>query len=115
QSNAEIDAYVCATIRNRALNALRRDSRRRQAGEVMAPAPASTEDRDGSNVEPADPSLSPHEQAISAELLGRAEKLLLSWPASDRYVVLARLHGVPTRMVQRTLEQPPFGVFLTAG
>jgi len=83
-SNAEIDAYVCTAIRRRALNVLRGRARRREVD--------STIDRPGA---PED----------------RAEALLQSWPAEDRYLFIAKLNGVSARVIQQTLEQPPFGHF----
>ncbi len=37
---------------------------------------------------------------MAAEQLGRAEKLLLSWPAEDRYLFIAKLNGVSARVIQ---------------
>jgi hypothetical protein len=54
---------------------------------------------------------SPVAHAITAEQLERAERLLLSWPAEDRYLFLAKLHGVPAKVIQATLEQAPFHCF----
>jgi hypothetical protein len=48
---------------------------------------------------------------VATEQLGRVEKLLSSWPAEDRYLFLAKLNGVSARIIQRTLEQPPFNRF----
>ena len=110
-SNAEIDAYVCTAIRNRALNILRGRARRREV------------DQSASQVAGADPSgrpghdalvEAPHQdaQAVAAEQLGRAEKLLMSWPAEDRYLFIAKLNGVSARVIQETLERPPFDFFI---
>jgi DNA-directed RNA polymerase specialized sigma24 family protein len=110
-SNAEIDAYVCTAIRNRALNILRGRGRRREvdqrAFEVAGPDPGGRPGHDAL-VE------APHQdaQAVAAEQLGRAEKLLLSWPAEDRYLFIAKLNGVSTRVIQQTLERPPFDFFI---
>src|SRR5262245_5245027 len=79
-SNGEIDGYVCVAIRNRALNVIRGRARRRDAGEMTAEAPGEISARS----EPLDVALSPDTQVIAAELLERAEKVLLSWPAADR-------------------------------
>ena len=48
---------------------------------------------------------------IGAEQLSRAEKMLLSWPAQDRYLFIAKLNGVSARVIQQTLERPPFEFF----
>jgi DNA-directed RNA polymerase specialized sigma24 family protein len=50
-------------------------------------------------------------QAVAAEQLDRAEKFLSSWPAEDRYLFIAKLNGVSARIIQRTLERPPFNCF----
>jgi DNA-directed RNA polymerase specialized sigma24 family protein len=109
-SNAEIDAYVCTAIRNRALNVLRGRARSREvdrwASEVPAPDPKSDP------AEMLDEAPPPDAQAIAAEQLDRAEKLLLSWPAEDRYLLMAKLNGVSARVIQQTLERPPFEFFI---
>jgi DNA-directed RNA polymerase specialized sigma24 family protein len=110
-SDAEIDAYVCAAIRNRALNVLRARARRRGAGESTAGP------RDADRAEPAaearaaDESPAPDAKAVAAAELERAEQLLLSWPPEDRYLFLAKLHGVPAKVIQATLERAPFHCF----
>ncbi len=48
---------------------------------------------------------------MTAEQLDRAERLLSSWPAEDRYLFLAKLNGVSARIIQQTLERPPFSSF----
>jgi len=109
-SNAEIDAYVCTAIRSRALNVLRGRARRREGASssgTSATNPTSGERAD----EVPDDAPAQDTQAIAAEQLGRAEKLLLSWPAEDRYLFLAKLNGVSARIIQQTLEKPPFEVF----
>ncbi len=110
-SNAEIDAYVCTAIRNRALNVLRGRTRRREVdqwvSEVPNPDPAGTPPGD----ELRDEAPSQDVQAIAAEQLGRAEKLLRSWPAEDRYLFIAKLNGVSARLIQQTLQRPPFKFF----
>ena len=50
-------------------------------------------------------------QAVATEQLGRAEKILASWSADDRYLFLAKLNGVSARVIQQTLERPPFNCF----
>lgn len=110
-SNAEIDAYVCAAIRNRALNVLRGRARRRGAGETT-PGTVDTDPASSGARDEALDEASPQDlQAIAAEQLERAEKLLLSWPEDDRYLFIAKLHGVPARIIQATLERPPFESF----
>src|SRR5215510_2443597 len=110
-SNAEIDAYVCTAIRNRALNVLRGRARRRELDHRPSPArgaqPSGTPPYD----EVPDETSSQDAQAMAAEQLGRAEKLLSSWPAEDRYLFLAKLNGVSARAIQQTLERPPFSSF----
>jgi DNA-directed RNA polymerase specialized sigma24 family protein len=96
-SNAEIDAYVCTAIRNRALNVLRGRTRRRETDEWASQVPDETTSQDA--------------RAIAAEQLGQAEKLLLSWPAEDRYLFIAKLNGVSARTIQQTLARPPFEFF----
>jgi DNA-directed RNA polymerase specialized sigma24 family protein len=112
-SNAEIDAYVCRALRNRALNVLRGRTRRR---EVVATTPEVMDpDLPGSPTVPLDQmrddAPSPTAQAIAVEQLGRAEKLLLGWPPEDRYLFIAKLNGVSARTIQQTLERPPFACF----
>jgi DNA-directed RNA polymerase specialized sigma24 family protein len=114
QTNGEIGNYVCATLRNRALNALRRDTRRREAGEVAAEPGLAHTQGDSVRREVADTTPPPDAQAIVSEQLDRAEKLLLSWSATDRYIFLAKFNGVTARTIQETLERPPFGVFIAA-
>jgi DNA-directed RNA polymerase specialized sigma24 family protein len=104
-SNAEIDAYVCTAIRSRALNALRGRARRRED----VPRADSAGGAPGDDVPDAAPAQDT--RAMAAEQLGRAEKLLLSWPAEDRYVFLAKLNGVSAKVIQQTLERPPFALF----
>jgi hypothetical protein len=43
-----------------------------------------------------------------SEQLGRGHDLLQSWAAADRYLFLAKINGVPARIIQQTLAQPPF-------
>jgi DNA-directed RNA polymerase specialized sigma24 family protein len=110
-SNAEIDAYVCRALRNRALNVLRWRTRRREVGAGTSEIPSP--DLAGSPTFDHMPDEAPSqaEQAIAAEQLGRAEKLLLSWSPEDRYLFIAKLNGVSTRLIQQTLERPPFECF----
>jgi DNA-directed RNA polymerase specialized sigma24 family protein len=109
-SNAEIDAYVCTALRRRGLNVLRGLARRPDAARDLPEergAGATASRRDA-----VDGGLSQDAHAIAAEQLGRAEKLLLSWPADDRYLFIAKLNGVSSRVIQETLEQPPFRCFV---
>ena len=110
-SNAEIDAYVCRALRNRALNVLRGRTRRREV--IAAASDAPNPDQAGSPTLEQVPDESPSQaaQAIAAEQLGRAEKLLLSWSPEDRYLFIAKLNGVSARLIQQTLERPPFECF----
>jgi DNA-directed RNA polymerase specialized sigma24 family protein len=110
-SNAEIDAYVCTAIRNRALNVLRRRARRRELDHQASPASCREPGASPTYDEVPDETSPQDAQAVAAEQLGRAEKLLSSWPAEDRYLFLAKLNGVPTRVIQQTLERPPFNCF----
>ena len=104
-SNAEIDAYVCAAIRHRALNVLRGRIRRRELAPGREPNDSPAYDEVPDEAAPQDA------QAVTAEQLGRAERLVSSWPTEDRYLFLAKLNGVSARIIQRTLEQPPFNSF----
>jgi DNA-directed RNA polymerase specialized sigma24 family protein len=110
-SNAEIDAYVCRALRNRALNLLRGRTRRREVGAGVSEA--SDPDPAGSPVHDlvADAAPSQTARAIAAEQLGRVEKLLQCWSPEDRYLFIAKLNGVSTRLIQQTLERPPFQSF----
>jgi len=110
-SNAEIDAYVCRALRNRALNVLRGRTRRREV--VAAASEVPNPDLAGSPTLEQVPDEAPSQaaQAIAAEQLGRAEKLLLSWSPEDRYLFIAKLNGVSARLIQQTLERPPFECF----
>jgi DNA-directed RNA polymerase specialized sigma24 family protein len=90
---------------------LRWRTRRRELGagtsEVPSPDPAGSP----ALAQVPDEAPSQAEQAIAAEQLGRAEKLLLSWSPEDRYLFIAKLNGVSTRLIQQTLERPPFECF----
>jgi DNA-directed RNA polymerase specialized sigma24 family protein len=110
-SNAEIDAYVCTAIRNRALNVLRGRARRRELDHQASPASCREPGTSPTYDEVPDETSPQDAQAVAAEQLGRAEKLLSSWPAEDRYLFLAKLNGVSTRVIQQTLERPPFNCF----
>lgn len=110
-TNAAIDAYVCKAIRNRALNVLRGRARRREAGESALETPGADTGGNASYDEPADERPSQDGQAMMAEQLDRLERLLLSWPAEDRYLFIAKLHGVSAKIIQETLQQPPFELF----
>lgn len=106
-TNAEIDAYVCRSLRNQALNVLRSHARRRGSGE-------STTDWHGvePEAEAPDEDSAPEKRAVLAELLDRAEKLLMTWPPEDRYLFLAKLHGVTAQAIQESLRRPPFKMFV---
>src|SRR5262245_4475164 len=110
-SNAEMHAYVSTVIRSRVLNVLRGRTRRGavdgRGTEASNPALA---DADAHDLLP-DRAPSQEAQAIAGEQLDRAERVLLSWPATDRYLFIAKLNGVSARVIQQTLEQPPFGSF----
>jgi DNA-directed RNA polymerase specialized sigma24 family protein len=101
--NREIHAYVRATIRNQALSLLRAQSRDIGKQNVW--------DSDGGelrNNEIADERPSQDARAIISEQLGRAHDVLESWAAADRYLFLAKINGVPARIIQQTLAQSPF-------
>jgi DNA-directed RNA polymerase specialized sigma24 family protein len=102
-TNAEIDAYVCRSLRNQALNVLRGHLRRRAAGE-------STTELHGvePQVEVVDENAAPEQQAVLAELLARTEKLVMTWSPEDRYLFLAKLYGLTARHIQESLRRPPF-------
>ncbi len=105
RSNAEIDAYVCRSLRNQALNFLRGHGRRRSAGEsTLEPADGETELCDAV----ADDHPSQEEMTIFADRLARADKLLQSWPPEDRYLFLAKLSGVQAQVIRDMLRRPPF-------
>lgn len=110
-SNAEIDAYVCTAIRNRALNVLRGRARRREVDQRASEVPGLDPSGNPAHDEILDEAPSQDVQAVAAEQLGRAEKLLLSWSAEDRYLFIAKLNGVSARVIQQTLERPPFEFF----
>jgi DNA-directed RNA polymerase specialized sigma24 family protein len=110
-SNAEIDAYVCTAIRNRALNVLRGRARRHEMDHDASTAPGREPSGRANYDEVPDETPPQDTQAVAAEQLGRAEKLLLSWPAEDRYLFIAKLNGVSARVIQGTLERPPFNCF----
>jgi len=109
RSNAEIDAYVCRSLRNQALNFLRGHSRRRRAGESPIDELVSADEAFDSV---ADDHPSQEAMAIVAEQLARADKLLQSWAPEDRYLFLAKLSGVPAQVVQETLRRQPFRTYL---
>jgi DNA-directed RNA polymerase specialized sigma24 family protein len=106
-SDGEIDAYVCRTMRNRALNLLRGRGRSLAAGEsrealwddqdIVREAPSETPAQDA--------------QAIMAQRLEMIERALMSWTAEDRYLFLAKLHGVSAQSIQEALRRPPFKQF----
>ena len=110
-SNAEIDAYVCTAIRNRALNVLRGRARRRELDHQASPAACREPSTSPTYDEVPDETSRQDAQAVAAEQLDRAERLLSSWPAQDRYLFLAKLNGVSARLIQQTLERPPFSSF----
>jgi DNA-directed RNA polymerase specialized sigma24 family protein len=106
-TNAEIDAYVCRSLRNQALNVLRGRARRQAAGESPS---------ESYGVEPgaevADEDSLPDRQAVLAELLDRADKVLMTWSLEDRYLFLAKLHGVTAQAIREALRRPPFKMFI---
>jgi DNA-directed RNA polymerase specialized sigma24 family protein len=106
-TNAEIDAYVCTSLRNQALNVLRGHARRRAAGESSIQL---------HGVEPqlevVDDNSAPEQQAMLAELLARTEKLVMTWSPEDRYLFLAKLHGLTAQHIQESLRRPPFRMFV---
>jgi DNA-directed RNA polymerase specialized sigma24 family protein len=107
-SNGEIAAYVCTAIRHRALNLLRDRMRRRAIGDgAMAPSRRDAVE-EAARGEAPDDAPAQDVRTILAERLDRVEKLLLSWPAVDRYVFLAKLNGVSAKVIQATLARPPF-------
>ena len=110
-SNAEIDAYVCRALRNRALNVLRGRTRRREVIGAVSEVPNTDQAGTPALEQVPDEAPSQAAQAIAAEQLGRAEKLLLSWSPEDRYLFIAKLNGVSARLIQQTLERPPFECF----
>ena len=81
-SNAEIDAYVCTAIRNRALNVLRGRARLREVDEGGLEV---------TGLESASEGSSQDIQAIMLEQLARIEKVLLSWPSEDRVIERAAM------------------------
>ena len=110
-SNAEIDAYVCTAIRNRALNVLRGRERRGELDHRASPGPGRESSESPTYDEMPDEASPQDAQAVATEQLGRAEKILASWSADDRYLFLAKLNGVSARVIQQTLERPPFNCF----
>ena len=110
-SNAEIDAYVCTAIRNRALNVLRGRERRGELDHSASPGPGRESSESPTYDEMPDEASPQDAQAVATEQLGRAEKILASWSADDRYLFLAKLNGVSARVIQQTLERPPFNCF----
>jgi DNA-directed RNA polymerase specialized sigma24 family protein len=110
-TNAEIDAYVCMALRNRALNILRGRARRREgnprASDGPGPDPVENPADDARDEAPAQDA-----QAMAVQQLGRAEQLLLSWPPEDRYLFIAKLNGVSARVIQQTLGRAPFEFFI---
>ncbi len=110
-SNAEIDAYVCTAIRNRALNVLRGRERRGELDHRASPPPGRESSESPTYDEMPDEASPQDAQAVATEQLGRAEKILASWSADDRYLFLAKLNGVSARVIQQTLERPPFNCF----
>lgn len=104
-SNAEIHAYVRATIRNQALNLLRTRAQSPESAEHAAWYSGDVEPRSS---EIADEGPPQDARAIMSEQLARVHALLQSWPAAERYLFLAKVNGVPARVIQQTLAQPPF-------
>jgi len=110
-SNAEIDAYVCRALRNRALNLLRGRTRRHEVVAVASEVPLLHPAENWAMEQVADETPSQAAQAMAAEQLGRAEKFILSWPPEDRYLFIAKVNGVSARFIQQTLERSPFECF----
>lgn len=110
-SNAQIDAYVCTAIRNRALNVLRGRARRCELDHRASLEPGREPSESAIYDEVPDETSPQDARAMAAEQLGRVEKILTSWSAEDRYLFLAKLNGVSARVIQRTLERPPFNCF----
>jgi DNA-directed RNA polymerase specialized sigma24 family protein len=108
-SNAEIHAYVHTTIRNQALDFLRTRAHSPEIGEPRVWDSAHGETRTN---EIADEQPSQEARAITSEQLDRAHKLIQSWTAADRYLFLAKIKGVPARIIRQTLAQPPFDTLL---
>ena len=109
RGNAEIDAYVCRSLRHQALNCLRGGGRRRQAGQ------STVDDLDGDTElchAAADDHASQEAMAIVAEQLVRADKLMQSWAPEDRYLFLAKLSGVQAQVIRDTLRRPPFNRYI---
>jgi DNA-directed RNA polymerase specialized sigma24 family protein len=104
-SNAEIHGYVRATIRNQALNLLRA---RAQSLEAADESTWTSRDGDQGSREVADEQPSQDAQMIVSEQLGRVHEVLQSWSPADRYLFLAKINGVSSRTIQRTLSNPPF-------
>ena len=107
-SDAEIDGYVCAAIRNRALNALRRGLRRRRAGEVGVGTREGYASGYAAVFDVKDDGPLQDARAIADQVLGQSHGMLSSWPPTDRYIFLAKLQRVPARVIQHALAQPPF-------
>jgi DNA-directed RNA polymerase specialized sigma24 family protein len=110
-SNAEIDAYVCTALRNRALNVLRGRTRRREVVAVASEVPNPDLSEGPALEQVPDEGPSQAARTIAAEQLGRAEKFVLSWSPEERYLFMAKLNGVSARLIQQTLERPPFECF----
>jgi DNA-directed RNA polymerase specialized sigma24 family protein len=105
KSDAEIHAYMRAAIRNQALNLLRARAQSPATGEQAAWDAHGGEPQTG---EAADERPAQDARVIMSEQLGRVHDLLQSWTAADRYLFLAKINGVPARMIQQTLGAPPF-------
>lgn len=108
-SNAEIHAYVRTTIRNKALDFIRTRAHSPESGERRAQDSAEREERTS---EIADGQPSQESRAITSEQLDRAHKLIQSWSPADRYLFLAKIKGVPARIIRQTLAQPPYETLL---
>jgi DNA-directed RNA polymerase specialized sigma24 family protein len=101
-SNSEIDAYVCETIRNQALNFLRNRERYRETDGLSTGAMVDGEAR-SSDV--ADDGPSQEMQAITSEWLRRAIKILESWSFADQYLFFLKIHRVPSKTIRHALRQ----------
>lgn len=110
RSNAEIDAYVCRSLKNQALNFWRGYGRKRHGGESSTAAEVDGETELCHAV--ADDHPSQETMAIAAERLARADKLLQSWSPEDRYLFLAKLSGVQAQVIMGTLRRPPFNRYV---
>jgi DNA-directed RNA polymerase specialized sigma24 family protein len=54
-------------------------------------------------------------QGIAGEQVRRVRAFLQSLAPADRYVFLAKLRGVPARVIQRELARPPYNTRMAVG